>query len=70
MNKKTIFTIIAILVIPLLAFWGINLNKSSEAVAQNSGRPQIFKFSSTMCLECKQQTYKIRPKKQSTKMCK
>ena len=54
MNKKTIFTIIAILVIPILAFWGINLNKSSEAVAQNSGKPQIYKFSSSMCLECKQ----------------
>ena len=54
MNKKTIITIIAILVIPLLAFWGMSINNNSEATAQTSGLPQIFKFSSSMCLECKQ----------------
>lgn len=53
MNKNFV-TIIAILIIPVLAFWGISLNKTSEAVAQSYGLPQIYKFSSSMCLECKQ----------------
>jgi len=54
MSKKTIWTIIAILVIPILAFWGLSFNKNTEAIAQTSGLPQIIKFSSSMCLECKQ----------------
>ncbi len=54
MDKKNIIIIVAILLIPLLAFWGINLNKEPQAIAQSNGIAQIFKFSSTMCLECKQ----------------
>ena len=54
MDKKNIITIIALLFIPLIAFWGINLNKEPQAVAQTAGIPQILKFSSSMCLECKQ----------------
>ncbi len=53
MNKNFV-TIIAILIIPVLSFWGISVNKTSEAVAQSYGLPQIYKFSSSMCLECKQ----------------
>ncbi|MBR1425012.1 thioredoxin family protein [bacterium] len=54
MNKKTIITILAILIIPVLAFWGISSSKSDIAEAQTKGKPQIIKFSSTMCLECQQ----------------
>ena len=54
MDKKNIITIIAILFIPLLTFWGINVNKDSQVIAQTNGMPQILKFSSSMCLECKQ----------------
>ena len=54
MSRKTILTILAILIIPILAFWGLSSIQSSEAVAQSDGIPQIIKFSSSMCLECKQ----------------
>ena len=56
MNKKTIFTILAILITPIIIFWGITTtNKpiSNEAIASFE-KPQIIKFSSTMCLECQQ----------------
>ena len=54
MNKKSIITILAILVIPVLAFWGLSWNKNDAVVAQAKGKAQIIKFSSTMCLECQQ----------------
>ena len=55
MDRKSIITILAILIIPVLAFWGLTLGvKSDSAVAQTKGKAQILKFSSTMCLECKQ----------------
>ncbi len=54
MDKKSIITIIAILVIPVLAFWGLAWNKTDSTIAQAKGKAQIIKFSSTMCLECKQ----------------
>lgn len=54
MNKKTLITILSILIIPLLAFWGLTFNKDTSTVAQASGKPQIIKFTSTMCLECQE----------------
>jgi len=54
MNKKSLFTILAILILPMLAFWGLTFNKSTSSIAQAGGKPQIIKFSSTMCLECQQ----------------
>jgi len=54
MNKKSIITILAILIIPVLAFFGLTFNQEPVNVAQASGKPQIIKFSSTMCLECKE----------------
>ena len=55
MNKKSLITILAIFIIPLLAFWGLTFNKDTSTVAQAvSGKPQVIKFSSTMCLECKE----------------
>ena len=54
MNKKSIISIIAILVIPILAFWCLTFNKTSSVVAEANGKPQIIKFSSTMCSECKE----------------
>ena len=53
MSKKTIITILAIIILPLLAFWGLTWNKDSTAVA-DTNLPQIIKFSSSMCLECKE----------------
>ena len=43
-----------ILIIPLLAFWGLTFDKNTSTIAVASGKPQILKFSSTMCLECKE----------------
>lgn len=54
MNKKTIITVLAILIIPILAFFGLTTLKDSSTVAEAKGKPQIIKFSSTMCLECKE----------------
>lgn len=54
MNKKSIITILAILIIPVLAFFGLTFNKDTSTIAQATGKPQIIKFSSTMCLECQE----------------
>jgi thiol-disulfide isomerase/thioredoxin len=54
MNKKSIFTILAIIILPLVAFWGLSLNRGESNVAEAVDRPQVFKFSSTMCAECKE----------------
>ena len=54
MSKKSIFTILAILILPLVAFWALTFNKTESTIAEASGQPQVFKFSSTMCAECKE----------------
>jgi thiol:disulfide interchange protein len=54
MNKKSIITILAILIIPLVAFFCLTFNKNNSSYAQSQGKPQVIKFSSTMCLECKE----------------
>jgi thiol:disulfide interchange protein len=54
MSKKSIFTILAILILPLVAFWALTFNKTEATIAEASGQPQVLKFSSTMCAECKE----------------
>lgn len=54
MNKKSLFTILAILILPILAFFGLTFNKDTSTIAVAGGKPQIIKFSSSMCLECKE----------------
>lgn len=54
MNKKTIIIILTILVLPILAYWGISYSKESKLENYTGNKPQVIKFSSTMCLECKQ----------------
>ncbi|MGN0032081.1 MAG: thioredoxin family protein [Candidatus Gastranaerophilaceae bacterium] len=54
MNKKSLFTSLAILILPIIAFFGLTFDKSSSTVAYASGKPQIIKFSSNMCIECKE----------------
>ena len=54
MNRKSIFTILAIIILPLLAFWALSFLKDESVIAEATGRPQVFKFSSTMCSECKE----------------
>lgn len=55
MSKKSLFLILAILIIPVLVFWGLTFNKDTSTVAEaKTDKPQIYKFSSSMCLECKE----------------
>lgn len=54
MNKKSLFTILAILILPVIAFFGLTRSQNNSVVAEVNGRPQIIKFSSTMCSECKE----------------
>lgn len=54
MDQKTIITILAILIIPILAFFGLTFNQDSSSTAHASGKPTIIKFTSTMCLECQE----------------
>jgi len=54
MNKKSLIAILAILILPVLAFFCLTFNKETSTIAQAAGKPQIIKFSSTMCLECKE----------------
>ena len=54
MNRKSLIIILSILIIPVLAFFGLTFNKDVASVAQASmEKPHIYKFSSSMCLECK-----------------
>ena len=53
MTRKSIITILAIIILPLLVFWALTWNKDSTAIA-DTNLPQIIKFSSSMCLECKE----------------
>ena len=54
MSKKSIFTILAILILPLVAFWALTFNQGESTIAEAVDKPQVFKFSSTMCAECKE----------------
>ena len=54
MTKKTIVTILTILFVPIAVFSFLSWSKDSGSVAKASGMPQVIKFSSSMCLECKQ----------------
>lgn len=53
MSKKTIIIILAILILPVLAFWVLSSGKNATVLA-DTHLPQIIKFSSSMCLECKE----------------
>ena len=55
MTRKSLIAILAIFIIPLAAFWAMTFNKDTSVVALASmEKPHIYKFSSTMCLECKE----------------
>jgi thiol-disulfide isomerase/thioredoxin len=54
MNKKSIITILSIIILPLVAFFVMTFDNATSSVAKATGKPQVIKFSSTMCLECKE----------------
>lgn len=50
--KKNIILISFIFLIPLLAYWFLTLSNSSNAQMTETGKPQVLKFTSQMCLDC------------------
>lgn len=55
--KKNLIMILSILVVPIIAYMA--LTKSTATTAQTtevSGKPQVLKFTSTMCLDCQKMT--------------
>ncbi len=55
--KKNIITILLVFLVPLIAYWVLSGN--SETVAKTSeanGKPQVLKFTSTMCRDCQEMT--------------
>lgn len=51
--KKNLITILLILCIPIVAFMAISKTSAKSVnVAEVSGKPQVLKFTSTMCLDC------------------
>lgn len=52
--KKNLIIIGLIFVIPLVAFWALNKSNSTTAktTADIANKPQVMKFTSTMCLDC------------------
>ena len=52
--KKNLIIIGLIFVIPLVAFWAFNKSNSTTAktTADIANKPQVMKFTSTMCLDC------------------
>ena len=51
MNKN--FVIIAlILIIPILSFMALSKSNATTEITNDTQKPQIIKFTSTMCLDC------------------
>ena len=52
--KQNLIIIGLIFVIPLVAFWALNKSNSTTAktTADIANKPQVMKFTSTMCLDC------------------
>lgn len=53
--KKNLITILAVFLIPLIAYWIMSGNTKTVAKqVQTSGKPQVIKFTSTMCRDCQE----------------
>ena len=52
--KKNLITVLLVFIIPIVAYFGINLMNTSvtSSVDAKTAKPQIVKFTSTMCLDC------------------
>jgi thiol-disulfide isomerase/thioredoxin len=50
--KKNIITILAIFVIPVLAYMGLQHSGASSTAKSVEGKPEVVKFTSTMCIDC------------------
>ena len=50
--KKNLIIISLIFALPLMAYWLLNSSSSTTAKTVESGKPQVIKFTSAMCLDC------------------
>jgi thiol-disulfide isomerase/thioredoxin len=50
--RKNIITILAIFIVPMLAYWGLTQSGQTTAKDVEAGKPQVVKFTSTMCIDC------------------
>lgn len=50
--KKNVIIISIIFALPILAYWFLTSTNKTEATTAVSGKPQIIKFTSKMCLDC------------------
>ena len=50
--KKNIFIIAFIFLIPLVTYFMLTMSSSTTAQTAQTGKPQVLKFTSQMCLDC------------------
>lgn len=50
--KKNLIIISLIFALPLLAYWMMTQSNSTTAQTIETGKPQVIKFTSAMCLDC------------------
>lgn len=50
--KKNLIIISLIFAVPLLVYWMMTMSNSSTAKTTETGKPQIIKFTSQMCIDC------------------
>ena len=50
--KKNLIIILLIFALPLIAYWMLTSSNSTTAKTIETGKPQVIKFTSAMCLDC------------------
>ncbi len=50
--KKNLVIISLIFALPLLAYWALTASNTTTAKTTETGKPQVIKFTSAMCLDC------------------
>lgn len=50
--KKNLIIISLIFALPLLAYWALTSTNTTTAKTTETGKPQVIKFTSAMCLDC------------------
>ena len=50
--KKNLIIISAIFIIPLIAYFMLTMSSATTAKTSETGKPQVIKYTSQMCLDC------------------
>ena len=50
--RKNLVIISLVFALPLLAYWALTVSNSTVAKTTAIGKPQVIKFTSSMCLDC------------------